>query len=407
MEMDSKICLLLLSMLVLVSVSVSVLANGVTTSSHQQLKVFNVKSFGAVANGKTDDSKAFLDAWNKACHYKGGRGRRLLVPRGTYLVWPVVFEGPCAGPIAVTVRGVVKAPVDKSTFSLDHWITFQYLDRLLINGGGTLDGQGPEAWPYNDCAKNPHCLRLPISVRFNFVNNTSVRKITSLNSKNFHFNVFACHDLKFRRIRIVAPDESPNTDGIHIGESSDIKILDSVIGTGDDCISIGPGSKNIEIVGVHCGPGHGFSIGSLGRYPDEEDVSGLSVRHCTMEGTMNGVRIKAWASPLKSSAYNISFHDITMKGVRRPIIIDQEYCPGGGCSPQTGSNVQIRDVRFSKIRGTSSSQVAVDLICSPDVPCKNINLDSIDLAYPGGHAKSYCVNVKGESQGEQRPPSCI
>ncbi|XP_048133442.1 exopolygalacturonase-like [Rhodamnia argentea] len=321
------------------------------------------------------------------------------------MVWPMVFKGPCTGPIEFTLEGVVKAPVDKSTFSLDHWITFQYLSGVLINGGGTFDGQGQYAWPDNKCA----CKSLPVSLRFNFVNNTLIRSISSVNSKNFHFVLFSCDALEFSGVRITAPGDSPNTDGIHIGYSSRIKIANSVISTGDDCVSIGPGSKDIEIVGVHCGPGHGFSVGSLGRYPKEADVTGLSVRSCTMVGTQNGVRIKTWASATKSNAYNISFNDITMKDVLSPIIIDQEYCPGGGCSKQLGSNVQIKDVSFTKIRGTSASQVAVNLLCSPNVPCQNITLENIDLVYTGreGPVKSYCAHVKGGARGVQRPQSCI
>lgn len=34
------------------------------------------------------------------------------------------------------------------------------------------------------------------------------------------------------KIRLTAPDESPNTDGINISESSDVQIFDSFIGTG-------------------------------------------------------------------------------------------------------------------------------------------------------------------------------
>ncbi|KAF8035196.1 hypothetical protein BT93_C1281 [Corymbia citriodora subsp. variegata] len=318
--MDSKICLLLFSVLVL--------ANG-PASSHAQEKDFNVRNLGAVADGKTDDSKAFLEAWNQACQYEGG-DRRLFIPSGTYLVWPVEFKGPCTGHITVTLEGLVKAPTDESTFSQDNWIRFQYIDRLTINGNGTLDGEGPSAWPSNECG----CKTLPQSVRISSVNNTLIQSITSLNSKSFHFNVFSSNDVEFRDVKIIAPDESPNTDGIHIGDASRVKVTNCDIRTGDDCVSVGPGSKDIAVTGVHCGPGHGFSVGSLGKYEDEGDVSGLSVRDCTMESTQNGVRIKTWVSQLKSSAYGIEFVNIEMKNVTNPIIIDQVYCPGGGCSTE-------------------------------------------------------------------------
>ena len=57
-------------------------------------------------------------------------------------------------------------------------------------------------------------------------------------------------------IRVTAAGNSPNTDGIHVQLSSSVTILNSKIETGDDCISIGPGTTNLWIENVACGPGH-------------------------------------------------------------------------------------------------------------------------------------------------------
>lgn len=70
--------------------------------------------------------------------------------------------------------------------------------------------------------------------------------------------IFASEKVKVHNLRISAPSDSPNTDGIHIGDSTRISISRSEIGTGDDCISIGPGSKLVTISKVVCGPGHGI-----------------------------------------------------------------------------------------------------------------------------------------------------
>lgn len=129
------------------------------------------------------------------------------------------------------------------------------------------------------------------------------------------------------KIRLSAPGDSPNTDGIKIGSSQSIRISRARISTGDDCIAMLSGTKKVHISEVVCGPGHGISVGSLGQHGDEEGVSGVVVKNCTFRGTSNGVRIKTWASPAVSEASNFLYENIFMDHVLYPIVIDQEYCP--------------------------------------------------------------------------------
>ena len=172
---------------------------------------------------------------------------------------------------------------------------------------------------------------------FNFVRNASVHNLKSLNSPNSHFKVFGCQKIDFRNIRISAPGDSPNTDGIKIGNSYRIRIRHTIIQTGDDCVAILSGNRKIHISNVFCGPGHGISIGSLGGHAyTEYDVEGIYVKNSVFRNTDNGLRIKTWArdsaKPLKAS--NIVYEDINMIDVMYPIIIDQEYCPHNQCNQQ-------------------------------------------------------------------------
>ncbi|KAK9088105.1 hypothetical protein Syun_030499 [Stephania yunnanensis] len=296
------------------------------------------------------------------------------------------------------------------------WVQFGWLDGLTLTGGGTFDGQGAKAWPFNKCPTKKNCQVLPANLRFVNMNRTRVDGIKSVNSKFFHMILQGCSNFQGRRIRITAPDESPNTDGIHIEESNDVTIAQTVVGTGDDCISIGQGNTGITLSGITCGPGHGISVGSLGRYPDEADVKGLIVKDSTLTGTMNGVRIKTWEnSPAATTASNMTFQNIVMKNVGNPIIIDQTYCPYVSCSSQSPSRVKISDISFKNIRGTTTSPVAVTLDCSKGIPCQGINLENVQLTLVDQKtslrgkkpsATAFCQNVKAKYSGPQFPPPC-
>ncbi|KAF4373494.1 hypothetical protein F8388_025188 [Cannabis sativa] len=222
------------------------------------------------------------------------------------------------------------------------------------------------------------------------------------------FSIIDRVDTTFENIQITAPPTSPNTDGIHIGSSTGIKIFSSSIATGDDCVSIGPGTDNLLVSGLACGPGHGISIGSLGRYPNEADVTNLVIQNCNISGTSNGVRIKTWAPSPPSNVYNVTFENIGMNNVDNPIIIDQQYCPfeTRKCGNGASSQVQIRNVKFNNIYGTSKNKVAVELKCSPSKPCGELSLTNINLNFPGG-ATSSCSNAYGTATGREQPPACI
>ncbi|CAJ1870353.1 unnamed protein product [Sphenostylis stenocarpa] len=56
--------------------------------------VFNVKSFGAVGDGVSDDTEAFKLAWDAACHAE--ESGTVLVPDGhVFMIQSTIFTGPC------------------------------------------------------------------------------------------------------------------------------------------------------------------------------------------------------------------------------------------------------------------------------------------------------------------------
>ncbi|KAI4340994.1 hypothetical protein MLD38_025776 [Melastoma candidum] len=333
---------------------------------------------------------------------------RVVVPPGTFTLNEALFQGPCKSPIEFLVQATIRAPSDTSAFKTDGWVVFSYINGFKLYGGGVFDGQGMYAWTLNDCHKTFSCRQLPMNLRFNFVSNGLVKDITSKDSKSFQVNVLGCNNLTFDHVTVTAPDNSPNTDGIHIGRSSGIYITNSNIGTGDDCISLGDGSKDVHVTGVKCGPGHGISVGSLGKYQNEDPVTGFYVKNCTLTGTMNGIRIKTWPASYPGVISDMQFENIRMDNVGNPVIIDQEYCPWNLCKRGVPSLVRISNITIDNVHGTSSTPVVVNMGCSPAFPCKNVRLGKIYLGYngPQGRAVSVCSNVSPTITGTQVPPAC-
>ncbi|XP_045791846.1 polygalacturonase-like [Trifolium pratense] len=352
--------------------------------------------------------QAFMDGWQATC--KSKEQARLLIPPGTFLVSSMFFSGPCLtpGPVTIQVVGTVLATTDISEYENSEWLMFQHIEGLKLLGGGTFDGQGQDSWEHNqNCEADPtdQCVRAPSNLYFDRVTNGVIQNIKSVNPKGFHIFVTNSGNMRLRLIKINAPATSPNTDGIHISHSINVKISRTSIETGDDCVSMIQGVNNVTIKRLKCGPGHGLSIGSLGKYQDELPVNGIRVQATTLVGTTNGLRIKSWPDKYTGSASDIHFIGITMENVKNPIIIDQEYECDPECKKKP-SLVKINNIGFINIKGTTISPIAVDLRCSKQFPCQDVQLRNIDLKLGTNPTTSRCANIKPIYSGIQIPPPC-
>ncbi|KAL4581403.1 hypothetical protein LXL04_017617 [Taraxacum kok-saghyz] len=386
----------------------TILFSILTFISIVQAEVYDITKFGAEVDGEI--SKALCDAWVAAC--SATTPSTLHVPQGRFCLNVVEFKGPCKNPVEVKIDGELIGPEDPITIPKGvQWITFSYLDNLTLSGNGTLDGVGGAmAWATNDpkaTVKKGSPLQYNLS--FNFITNSLITGITTKDSKNFHVNLMTCTNITFDNFHISAPAESPNTDGIHIGWSKHITIKNSVIETGDDCVSIGDGCEDLHIEGVKCGPGHGISVGSLGRNPTEKPVIGVYVVNCSFIETANGVRIKTWPDSVPMEVKDIHFEDLSMEKVENPIIIEQDYCPHVKCSKKP-SLVRVHDVFIKNVKGTSTSQSPIKLRCSKaNNGCENVHISDVNITYVGdrkGEPFQECLNVKPVYEDAMFPPAC-
>ncbi|XP_024986463.1 polygalacturonase-like [Cynara cardunculus var. scolymus] len=197
------------------------------------------------------------------------------------------------------------------------------------------------------------------ALHFHDCNGLRLKGTTHINSPKLHISINGCKDVDIRGVRILAPKDSPNTDGIDISDSTHVNIHHSNIQTGDDCVAINGGVYDVNVTRVFCGPGHGISIGSLGEHGSHDTVEKVRVENCNISGTQNGLRIKT--VPYGTGyARGIVFRKIHLVNVENPIIIDQHYCANTEnaiCpSPPSAPAVQVSDVRFD----TQLNSVAVN-----------------------------------------------
>ena len=130
------------------------------------------------------------------------------------------------------------------------------------------------------------------ALSFHNCNNLQLTGTRHLNSARNHISINNSNHTHIFNVTITAPQDSPNTDGIDVSQSSYILIQRSTIATGkrhwkhsrhsrpyivmkiyassytnlklnfiligDDCIAMKSGTSYVNITGITCGPGHGI-----------------------------------------------------------------------------------------------------------------------------------------------------
>ncbi|RZC43850.1 hypothetical protein C5167_036799 [Papaver somniferum] len=308
--------------------------------------------FGANRNGhRIDANEAFEKSWKEACSSSTGAVLILVPSNKIYLLKPIKFSGACKSPITMMVYGTIDASTDRADYRRDsrHWILFQNVQNLKIEGGGTFNGKG-DIWWKNSCKTDKSR-----ALTFYQCQNLKVKNLRTRHSQQIHTSFEKCLDVEAINLLISAPGLSPNTDGIHVGNTRKMQIRNCII------------------------------------------------RTARLTGTTNGVRIKTWQGG-KGKANNIVFQNILMQNVTNPIIINQNYCDQADPCNEQESVVHVSSVVYKNVQGTRDTAAAVKLDCSKSFPCSVVVLQDINLVRAGEtQAKALCNNVKFDQLGKVFP----
>nr|KAJ0201323.1 hypothetical protein LSAT_V11C600307070 [Lactuca sativa] len=413
--------------LMVVLLSMSCLSFGSKITS---VATYDVTSYGAKGDGNTDDSSAFLRAWDDLCGDMSPEPTLIIPSDKTFLINPVAFNGPCKSPtVNIKLLGNITAPKTldgwKGCINNNFWIYFTSVQGLKIQGPGQIDGQGSIWWKNEGQTKTNACNR-PTALHFNSCNGLQLSGTKHINSPKIHRSINGCEGVDVGNIQIFAPRVSPNTDGIDINYSSHVTIHDSNIQIGDDCVAINGGTYDINVTRVFCGPGHGISIGSLGENGGHDTVEQVRVENCNISEQQMSYESKRchfniiFNGYLKSInflyliqygtgyARGIVFQDIHLVNVENPIIIDQHYCTNSENSdclaPPDASAVKVSDVTYTNIYGSSTTKQAITFNCSGKYNCTEIVTNEVGIT--GLNDISYCQNTQGKFIDTTPPINC-
>jgi polygalacturonase len=297
-------------------------------------RVFDVREYGAKSDGKSLDTAAIQKAFD-ACGKAGGG--TVLLPPGTYLSGPLIIRTKTMLLIesGATLRATDEPADYKRNDEPDKcnpFLSGEDLEDVTIAGRGVIDGAGARWWAPAEAARQKkihYPLHRPNLIELTRVKNLVIRDVTLQNSPKFHLVPVECEGVTVSGITILAPEHSPNTDGIDPSMCRRVTISGCTIDCGDDNIAIKSGKKlkgrefaceDIVVTDCTFKHGHGMSIGS-------ETVGGVRhvrVKNCTFEDTGNGIRIKSNRTR-GGCVKDIVYEDIRMRDVRGAISISCYY----------------------------------------------------------------------------------
>jgi polygalacturonase len=255
-----------------------------------------------------------------------------------------------------------------------------------VMGLGAVDGQGGEPllhqskswWDLAHQAKiedaRQNCPRVLV---VDSSNDFTLYGIALRNSPNFHVMVSKTDGFTAWGVRIDAPANARNTDGIDPSSSTNVTIVHSYIRAGDDNVAIKAGSagpaSHITIAHNHFYSGHGMSIGS----ETNGGVSNVLVSDLTIDGADNGIRIKSDLSR-GGLVHEVAYKDVCIRDVKNPITMSPFYTQASGQLVPVYQDISLQNVR-------SVSPGKIELLGIDSQHPLGVSLDGveIDQLHPG------------------------
>jgi polygalacturonase len=318
------------------------IVSGCTSASPASTKVFDVRQFGAIGDGKSLDTAAIQRTLDECGNDGGGI---VCFPAGKYLSKAIFLHSRTT--LQLDAGAVLQATGERADFenpektnSFIAFVNGSNLHDVVITGRGTIDGAGGRWWgPAEEARrKTPgYVLPRPCMIVLSNCINVRVQDVTLQNSPLTHLAPTTCENVVVSNVIVQTPGWTPNTDAIDPINCKNVLITQCRVEAGDDNISIKsnqtiPGrafaSENITVTDCVFLHGHGMSIGAS----TVGGVRNVTVRNCTFKDTENGIRIKSQRGR-GGTVENIRVSDITMVNVDPAVTFTCYYMTNSARDP--------------------------------------------------------------------------
>ncbi len=271
--------------------------------------VVRPQDFGAKVDGTSLDSPAVNAAIDRA---NGQGGGVVYLSPGVYLCGTVVLKSNVtlyleAGAVLLGSKNVKQyapqsGPPENADASTRHLIFARDAENITLCGPGLIDGQGPSFWvpsgrripaledQWGDVASLYFNPKPRVSPMLEFVNcrRLHVEQVRIENASGWTMRLMSCVGVVVDGISIKNPVVGPNTDGIDISNSSDVRIANCSIDTGDDAICLKSENPYGDTVPV---------------------MRNVTVTNCTLTSCCNGFK---FGTRTYSGCENITFSNSTI-----------------------------------------------------------------------------------------------